>query len=328
MTTVDSNLHGENPVIAWLLSGDPSIVYQVHKDLLNVVREDLRSRISGPGWGKRFLAARNPDGHWGRGFYQPKWTSTHYTLLDLRNLEISPEILPVKQTVSLVFKTRKCGDGGINPAKTIQNSDVCINGMFLNYASYFGASEEDLRSVVDFLLSEKMPDGGFNCHSNRQGAVHSSLHTTLSVLEGILEYSRNGYRYRISELKEAERNSIDFLLQHRLFRSDRTGKIIDPRMLRLSYPSRWRYDILRALDYFQSAGVHYDGRMEEAIYILLKKQRSDGKWPLQARHPGKSHFEMEVPGEASRWNTLRALRVFKHFDAVSLMNSAVSDAFK
>ena len=134
-------------------------------------------------------------------------------------------------------------------------SDVCVNGMFLNYAAYFGADEEALKSVVDFILSQHMPDGGFNCHSNRIGAVHSSLHTTLSVAEGILEYARNGYRYRLADLEKARRRSDEFMLVHKLYQSHRTGKTINPGMLRIPYPPRWYYDILRALDYFRLAGA-------------------------------------------------------------------------
>jgi hypothetical protein len=185
--------------------------------------------------------------------------------------------------------------------------------MFLNYASYFKAEGEALRSIVDFILEQHMPDGGFNCRVNRQGAVHSSLHSTISVLEGIQEYGANNYVYRRAELEQIAVEACEFILQHRLFLSDRTGKIIDKRMLMLSYPSRWRYDILRALDYFQCAGVDYDPRMQPALDVLWKKRRKDNRWPVQARHPGQTHFDMEKTGSPSRWNTLRSLRVLKHF---------------
>ena len=162
--------------------------------------------------------------------------------------------------------------------------------------------------TVDFILSQQMADGGFNCHSNRKGARHSSLHTTLSVLEGIFEYHNNGYTYRMEELKKAEMESREFILQHHLFKSDKTGEIIDKRFLTLSYPPRWRYDILRALDYFQAVGVAYDERMQDAIDVILKKRNKEGIWNLQAHHPGKVHFFMEETRKPSRWNTLRALR--------------------
>jgi hypothetical protein len=303
----------ENEQIKWLLEGDVSIQYQVHRDLLDSEQPRLRERISRQVWGAQFLAARGHNGHWGRSYYQPKWISTHYTLLDLRNLDISPDIEAINETLSMIFREEKGSDGGINPHVAVVASDVCVSGMVLNYAAYFGVSEHDLRSVVDFILTQRMGDGGFNCFSNTAGAVHSSLHTTISTIEGILEYKRNGYRYRLNELLAAEEDAREFILQHRLFKSDKTGKIIKKSMTMLSYPSRWKYDILRALDYFRLADVDYDSRMEDAISILMKKRKRDKTWPLQAKHPGKTHFDMEETGRSSRWNTLRALRVLKHF---------------
>jgi hypothetical protein len=304
--------------IKWLLTGEVSVQYQTRRDLLNSDQGPLRERIATEGWGARFLSLRRSDGHWGRAYYQPKWTSTHYTLLDLKNLAISPFTKPIQRTIEIVLENEKGVDGGINPSATIKQSDVCLAGMFLNVASYFRADEQPLRSVIDFILSQQLSDGGFNCRFNRSGAVHSSLHSTLSVIEGINEYARNGYTYRLRALRGAERESREFILRHRLFRSDHSGEVIDKKMLMLSYPSRWRYDILRALDYFRAAGVDYDQRMEDAIAVLLKKRRPDGTWPLQARHPGQTHFEMEQVGAPSRWNTLRALRVLKYFDAAWL----------
>lgn len=133
------------------------------------------------------------------------------------------------------------------------------------------------------------------------------------MLEGILEYKRNGYKYRLDELKKAELESINFILQHKLFKSDKTGKIIKPQFIRLTYPPRWYYDILRALNYFCSAQIKYDERMQDAIDVILKKRRKDKTWSLQSNHKGETHFEMEKVGMPSRWNTLRAMRVLKYF---------------
>ena len=299
--------------IAWLLEGDVSIQYQVYRDLLAIEKPELRDRIATEGWGAQFLSCRQKEGHWGQRFYQPKWISTHYTILDLKNLAISPNNYEIKQSIVQVIQKLKSPDGGILPIGKEKKSDVCVNGMFLNYAAYFLIKEDDLKSIVDFLLAEHMQDGGFNCNSNTIGARHSSVHSTISVIEGILEYGKNGYGYRLAELQDAAEKSREFLLRHRLFRSDRTGNIIDKKMLMLSYPSRWKYDILRALDYFQFAGINYDPRIQDALDILQKKRRKDDTWPLQAKHPGQTHFDMEKTGGSSRWNTLRALRVLKHF---------------
>lgn len=303
----------ERNLMDWLLESDVSIQYQVYRDLFNQECPDLRARITTEGWGAQFLRARNPKGYWGRGFYQPKWISSHYTLLDLKHLGLLPDNTLIQESIQFILENRKSADGGINPAVTIENSDVCVTGMFLNYAAYFRVPSEGLLSIVDFIIAVQMPDGGFNCQSNQGGAVHSSLHSTISILEGIHEYFANGYSYRAAEFECIAQQAQEFILQHRLFRSDKTGEVILPKFLMLSYPSRWFYDILRALDYFRAAGVVYDPRMQDALEVLEQKRRKDGTWPLQAKHAGQTHFDMEQPGQPSRWNTLRALRVYKHF---------------
>jgi hypothetical protein len=300
-------------IIDWLLEGDVSVQYQVWRDLLGEEKPELQKRIAYEGWGKRFLNARKPNGHWGRGFYQVKWISTHYSVLDLKHLNITPTQPEIGETIDIILRDHKSEDGGVNPSRQIPQSDVCINGMVLNYACYFKVDEAALHSVVDFIISEQMPDGGFNCESTRYNPVHSSLHTTISILEGIQEYGANGYDYRRSELDRMAAEAREFILQHQLFLSDRTGEIIDKRFLMLSYPSRWRYDILRALDYYRAVGIQYDSRMQPALDVLQKKRRKDGTWPVQAKHPGKVHFDMEKTGDPSRWNTLRAMRVLNTY---------------
>ncbi|MFY0642851.1 MAG: hypothetical protein JXR19_00135 [Bacteroidia bacterium] len=305
-------------IIEWLNAGDISIQYQVHRDLLGVERKDLQYRIDKEGWGSQLLSCRNSNGHWGQRFYQPKWTSTHYTLLDLRNLNIPPQNEKVRETIKQVITTGKSDDGGIRLGPSTQvHGDLCVNGMFLNYASYFGSKEQDLSSVVDSILTEIMPDGGFNCRTTRSGATHSSLHTTLSVLEGLLEFLNAGYSYRSKEILNAKTSAEEFILKHQLFISDRTGEVINQEFLRLPYPARWKYNILRALDYFRNAEAKWDSRMGPAINVLLNKRKKNGTWNLQAKHPGQVHVEMEKAGKASRWNTLISLRVLKHFNIES-----------
>lgn len=312
-------MNGENQIINWLLAGDVSIQYQVHRDLLGSdkkVQQKLQARIETQGWGKSFLSRQQKNGHWGKGFYQPKWTSTHYTLLDLKNLGIPRSNPQSKKAIKMIFEQVIGPDNGVNYARTPQlrkgYSDVCINGMVLNIASYFGEFSTQLDVLIDLLFSLQMEDGGWNCQWF-QGATHSSMHTTLSVLEGLLEYKNRGKGHQLENIKTAEKKALEFLLEHQLCRSHRTGAIIDQKMLRLSFPCRWRYDILRIFDYIQFAGISFDQRMNFALKVLLKKQRQDKTWPLQNRHPGQAHFEMEKPGQPSRWNTLRALRVLKHF---------------
>jgi hypothetical protein len=302
-------------IIDWLLEGDVSIQYQVWRDLLDVDKKQLQARVAREGWGRHILMQRHENGHWGDRFYQPKWISTHYTLLDLRHLNLASNNAIAQEAIELVLQDGKAEDGGIplGPSTT-QHSDVCVNAMVLNYASYFKTSEKKLHSIVDSILNELMPDGGFNCRTTRSGAKHSSLHTTLSVLEGFTQFQKEGHTYRAGAIQSAIKSATAFILLHQLFLSDRTGKIIHKDFLKFTYPCRWRYDILRALDYFQYAEMKWDNSMEAAMRVLEEKRNKEGTWNMQAAHPGQVHVVMEKAGKASRWNTLRAMRVLKYFN--------------
>ena len=301
-------------IVDWLLEGDVAVQYQTQRDLLGNDDPKLQQKIAFEGWGAQFLKARNPDGGWGRAFYQIKWTSGHYTLLDLKNIGLSPDTASVKHDIADYLSTEiSPTDGGIGPFGPKGNSDVCVNGMFLNYACYFGVEETSIKSIVDFLLAEQMGDGGFNCRSNRAKPKHSSLHSTCSVIEGFTSYLQGGYQHRPDEVRHAMEQAIEFMLLHQLFISDRTGEIIDKKFLQLTFPARWKYNVLRGMDALRAAKVTWDPRMQAAIDVLQKKRRPDGRWNAQAKHSGETHFNMERAGRAGRWNTLMAMRVFKRY---------------
>ncbi|MGO4596673.1 hypothetical protein [Terrabacter sp. 2RAF25] len=298
-------------VLTWLLEGDASVRYVATRDLLGRDDPSLQAHIVSDGAGAAILAARGANGHWGRGFYQPKWTSSHYTLLNLCEMGLSPTHPAAQATVGLILDTEKADDGGLNPSGRRKPSDACVNGMALRYASWFGATDDQLLSVVDFLLRERVIDGGFNCRHNRPGprVTHSSVHTTVCAMEGITQYVRSGGAYRRAELREAFATSTEFLLRHRLLRSERTGEIIHPELTRLHFPARWHYDILRGLDSLAAEGIPRDPRMDEALEMVRRRRGRDGRWRASRAYPGRTHVPDEPAGRASRWVTLIAERV-------------------
>ncbi|WP_353509009.1 hypothetical protein [Intrasporangium sp.] len=302
-------------VIDWLLEGDVAVAYLTTRDLLHRDERSLQARIATEGVGAALLGARRPDGHWGRGFYQPKWTSSHYTLLELRNLGLAPDHPAAQESVRLILAANTVRDGGVNPNARSAASETCINGMTLNYASYFGAPEVDLVSLVDCLLASRVPDGGFNCHHRppTHPVEHSSMHTTVSVLEGIHSYRSAGYGHRRDELGEAADASVEFLLRHELFKSERSGEVIRADFTRVHHPPRWHFDILRGLECLATMGAPRDPRMDAALELLNARQRPDGRWTATV-WPGATHVPPDSGREPSRWATLRALRVRYRFE--------------
>jgi hypothetical protein len=306
--------------IRWLLEGDPAIRWQTLRDLLgagegSVERE--RRRVAREGWAARLLAKQDREGGWAGGessdggLYHPKWTSTTYTMLLLRDFGLPVTNRQARRACMLLLDRGCQRDGGINYGWR-GRSETCITGMVLSILCHFEHEDERLDTIVEYLLREQMPDGGWNCR-RRYGATHSSVHTTISVLEGLGLYGLHCGR-NASTVRPAQRNGREFLLMHRLFRSDRTGEIIKPIFLRFSFPPRWHYDILRALDYFRAVGAPGDERLADGIEIVRNGQREDGRWPLENSYKGKSYFALERVGAPSRWNTLRALRVLRWWE--------------
>jgi hypothetical protein len=303
-------------VISFLLEGDPSIQYQTRKYLLGETEDELsehRQSISKVGWGRMYLDAQNEDLSFGKGFYAHKWTSTHYSLLDLRYLEIPRETESLVMSVRDITQKCRAGDGGVTGTGGSKRSDVCVNGMFLNYGAYFHMEDEPVRTIVDLLSGQVLPDGGFNCQDK---STHSSVHTTLSVLEGFLSLIRYGYTYRIDDVMRMKKAAEEFLLSHHLFRSSTTGDVINENFIQPAYPPRWKYDILKALWYFADAGIPYDKRMEDALRTVEKLRTKDGTLLRGKTISGELHFRMEE-GKAGRWNTMRAMRVLQHYARLS-----------
>jgi hypothetical protein len=310
-------------VTRWLLNGDPAIRWQVLRDLIGAADRTVkreRQKVAREGWGARLLARQDPAGTWAGGLssdgglYHPKWTSTTYTMLMLRDFGLPATNRQARRACTLLLDGGLQRDGGINYGWR-GRSETCITGMVLSILSYFQCDDNRLDTIAGHLLKQQMPDGGWNCR-RPLGATHASVNTTISVLEGLRLYElHRGRKLRpVRGVRAAQRRGREFLLMHRLFRSDRTGEIIKPVFTRFAFPPRWHYDILRALDHFQAAGAPRDERLAEAIEIVRSTQRGDGRWSLQNRWKGKTYFQLERLGAPSRWNTLRALRVLKWWE--------------
>jgi hypothetical protein len=183
--------------------------------------------------------------------------------------------------------------------------EPCINGGTLALGAYFGHPTE---SLARRLIGEQLDDGGWNCEAPK--SVRSSFHTTICVLEGLLEYERAVGS--APEVASARRRGEEYLLERGLFRRRSTGEVANPAFLKFAFPPRYHYDVLRALDYFRAAGVRPDARIDDALQIVESRRQADGRWLLDHAYDEALAFPFnESVGEPSRWNTLRALRVLR-----------------
>jgi hypothetical protein len=297
-------------VVDWLLDADPAIRWQVMRDLTDEPVEVVaaeRAKVAKEGWGARLLALQAPDGQWGGGTLFPKMLATTSSLMLLRDFGLDPESAEARRAVGLVREHSRWEHAG----QPFFEGEVepCINGRALTIGAYFG---QDVQGIVDRLLTEQMADGGWNCEQEN-GSTIGSFHSTICVLEGLLEYERaTGER---SEVTAARNGGEEYLLTRRMLRRLSTGEIINADWTRFSYPTDYYYDVLRGLDYLRSAGVTPDERVVEAIALVKSKPDADGRWPLENPHPGELHFAIdEGEGRPSRWNTMRALRVLDWYE--------------
>ncbi|HTJ29387.1 MAG TPA: hypothetical protein VL346_02750 [Acidobacteriaceae bacterium] len=340
-------MHIPSDLRDWLLTSDPAIRYQTLRDLTNAPPEELaaaRARIETEGWGARLLALNDPDGQWDGGACFPgpsqydksipgqPWTSTLPVLQLLQEFGIDPTTPRLRKITAQV--RHNCHWEHDNQPFFEGEVEPCINGRVVTLGVYFGGPIGiDVTPIVHSLLAEQIEDGGWNCETEN-GSTVSSFATTLNVLEGLLAYEQALTQNQLPatpipidphELTQARRRAEEYLLTRHLFRRLSTGAVVDPEWLQFSFPVRWRYDILRALDYFRLSSLTTntppDPRLHEAIEILRNKQQRNtadpsGAWLLENTHRGKSPFPLEDGDhQLSRWNTLRALRVLHWYDS-------------
>lgn len=296
------------PVIEWLMEGDPALQYMTRRFLLNEPEcdlSDIGNKIGKEGFGALFLSCRGQSGHWGQYYYQPKWTSTHYTLLDMKNLFIPPETDACRQMCERMLLECLPDDGALNLAKSNLPSDICVDGMALNYLSYFCPENKGIKRLLDYLLKHQQKDGGYTWHLD---GFTGDPHTTICVLEGFQQYICSGLVYRLDDVLRANEAALDYLLENNLFMDAQ-----DKRFRMLSYPFRYHYSVFRALYDCATAQIDYDARMKPAIQWLTDKKGADGKWRLEYLYPGKVHFEMEPRNAPSRFITQKALVITRKY---------------
>ena len=313
--------------VDWLLDSDPSIRWQVMRDLLDTPEWEWRAeraKVESQGWGARLLSYEDEDGQWAGGAFVPRdfdarewrevgqpWTATAFSLTQLREFGLDPSSDRAKRAVELIGANAHWDEGG--QPYWLGEVEECINGRTVADGAYF---DVDVSSIVGRLVCERLDDGGWNCE-RVNGSVRSSFATTINVLDGLLEYERA--TGGTPESKEARTSGEEYLLERNLFRRLSTGESADEQFLRFSHPNRWHYDVLRALDYFRSSasliGASPDPRLLDAVALVGSKRMEEGSWPLDWSPPGRVWFEIDDgAGKPSRWLTLRALRVLRWWE--------------
>lgn len=302
-------------VIDWLITSGVANEYLTRKYLLDendLKLASLKQRITKEGPGKILLKKQDPNTYlWCQGVYSPKYTSTHYTLLELCQLEADLNQPAIVEAIKILFGEMWKDRGQV---RSYRHQDLCVVAMMVRIACTAKFQDSRISEMIDYILEHQMDDGGWNCAwERRPKPKQSSLHTTLSVLEAFNEYKSNGYRYRLEEVKEKIPQGIEYILSKRMFRSYKTGEIIKQDMLVFSFPYNWRYDILRALTVMAELKIKYDPRMEEALEITISRLDDFGRIKANRKPQGLHHIHYTKANHYCPYNTLRVLKVLKYY---------------
>ncbi len=304
-------------VIEYLLDGDPSTRYQVHRDLLDSAKEKIETEQMlveiEKGWVFDLLNLQDEMGTWGDNIIEPLWKSTLWVVTILRRLGLSHHIPKFQLGGRVIFETGQRWDGGYNHAEETETSLICQSSLVLATMSYLKIKHPRREAIFEFLIENQMDDGGWSC-ARKRGAKESSFSTTLIVLEGLYEYAKIN-KANISTIESMQNMAHEFLLKHKLFKKTDSEDIIDGKFTKFCFPTRLEYNILEALDYFQRINHRFDERFIDAIE-LLRDKKIEGLWKLDYVPEGENWFVYESEG-MSRVITLKAMRIFRWWAKIS-----------
>ena len=320
---------GVMDLLAWMLDTDPSLRWQVQRDLADepeAVWQATRALVPQVGFGRMLLDRQDPDGQWAGGSFFPAgffdltdeqrgpgqpWTATTWALNDLRLWGVDASAMGDTMQKVGANSTWEYNDGPYWEGEV----DVCINSWTLSSGAWLGA---DVSTMVRWFGEHQMADGCWNCEWE-EGSTRGSFHSTLNALRAILYYEQVTGD---TSLREARHRGEEYLLERRLLYRLSTGELVGDFVTRFTYPFRSYYKALTAVDYFRDVALHDgtapDARLADAVDLIRRNRQPDGTWLQQPRHPGAQWFEVDVPpGEPSPWLTFYGTRVLDWWEKSS-----------
>jgi len=331
----------------WLLEDEPSVQYFTLTGLMDHGENDrsvrdTRGRIGREGWAATILAKQKDGIYWENpeSCYVPKWSSCAWQLAVLADIGLVGSDERIENSVEHYlhahnvetggFALRPRGSEGIKP-------HVCSTGNMIRSLAKFGyGQDERVVKAMDWLISEQLVDGGWNCFTE-DGAKHGSFQATIEPLWALAAMLQ--IHPLVKRWEDAAAKGSEFLLRHRIYKSKRNDSPVLLEFLTIHYPMHYRYDFLHGLRVLSELGAKYDPRMADAVNLLRQKRLPDGKWVLEGVyrgwrqsvgiHGGKAvsrpeereaftegwgdghTLQLEEAGKPSKWITLQALLTLK-----------------
>ena len=323
-------MEASQQTLDWLLESDPSLKWQVERDLVGAPTEVWHStkvRTGFEGYGALVLSVQDPDGQWAGGAYFPTraepralvregdesgqpFIATTWSLKDLREWGVDAKLLGdtaerLRAICKWEYKDLPYWDGEV---------DVCINAFTIATGAWLGL---DMSKNAEWFLEHQLADGGWNCEWV-EGSTRSSLHSTLNALVGLLNYEK--IVGKDAAITAARKRAEEYLLERKLMFGLQNQELLADWVTEFTYPFRWRYSTLRALDYFREACLFDetkpDARLVDAVATVKAAETSNQRWLNQHHQKGSIWVETDVAvGQESKWLTFYALRVLDWWEA-------------
>jgi hypothetical protein len=252
------------------------------------------------------LRRQLPDGSFGVHPYS-KWTGAHWRLVSLVEIGVPRSNAAARVAARTVLDWVATRSEPV-VVKGSERRHASIEGNALAVCCRLGmARDRRVRDLVDVLLRSQWPDGGWNCDRD-PGAHRSSFHESLAPIWGLVEYQR---ATGDPDALAAANRTVELLLEHRLFRAMRTGRVIDSEWLHIHWPHYWHYDFFHGLRAIAMVGLSKDSRAAEARQVLLDRRSPDGAWRVDGRQYWRRSTEAVDWGDAHEIVTPAALAVLK-----------------
>lgn len=220
-----------------------------------------------------------------------KWSGAFWRLVSLADLGVPPGHAgaekAAEQTLDWVASRRRLAE--IHKRRIAGRVRRCASqeGRALQACIDVGLrGEPRLDVLAESLVDTQWPDGGWNC-DRKPHVTHSSFNETWGPILGLARYGA----------QDAAARGAEFLLEHRIAYSHRTGELAHPTILRLRYPPYWHYDLLAGLRTVAASVGLDDPRLEKPLDALEERRHADGTWHCDGRwwkSPGSKGSNVEV----------------------------------
>jgi hypothetical protein len=243
-------------------------------------------------------------------YFRDKYTGLAWRLQLMADFGVHRIIPGTEEAVSDFLAWGSNPGGGLTYAKGLP-SFPCFTGTILGSMVRMGYGEDDnrVKDLSGWIAGQMRPDGGWLCPPRMMSFVvdetHSCFTATFYATAGLVALNSPDERQKI-----ARESGLEFLLNHKLFRSDRSNRVLCNRWLETGFPNFNYYSLLRGAKLIADAGLAADSRADEAYDYLLKARQENGSWLQGWIPPQPKPYQCTERGKPCRavtiltWSTL------------------------